>query len=733
MSYLLNTKILNEKGKCNMNIKKMKLATKTSLSITIILSISLAILIIVSVLSVSKEMAKTVSDEFLGFAEQNGIIVQNIIDNATSVAQNFRDYLEDSYEVYDEMLAKQAVDENGNKIPFPTKKSTIYNVNLIETNYEVENYILHNAWSIVKNNPDIVGVGVLFEPYAYDDSIKNYTIYVSDDDAVKKTSQSYGNYEEYSKNEYYSLAATTQKNYFTKPYVNQGMTMITASFPIVSGGKTQGVIVVDINVDNFAKVKSSNDKYTTMSTDIFTQDGIIVYDSNSKDFIGQSIKNLLGTEVFSQISEKTKAGLAFQMEANYDGDNFMKYYYPIKAGQETWWSSTSLAKSDLNKAVVSLIIMMIGIVLFILVLIIISVIFILKKMLKPIDGVVKAAESIVNGELDINVSIQSEDEIGILSKAFATMSENLKIIISDVGHLLGEMANGNFCLATQYEDKYVGEYSNILLAIRDINQNLSSTLTEINTVANQVSAGSEQVSSGAQALSQGAAEQASSVEELSASLFEISQKTEKNAGNATLAIQLSHEAGEGAKESNSHMDELMSAINKISNTSTEIGKIIKTIDDIAFQTNILALNAAVEAARAGVAGKGFAVVADEVRNLAGKCAEAAKNTTVLIEGAIGAVENGTKHAADTANSLRAVVAKTETVDNTIRQIAVASEEQSNAMSQITTGIEQISSVVQTNSATAQESAAASEELSGQAQMLKNLVGQFQLREELNSI
>ncbi len=712
-----------------MNVKKMKLATKTSLSITIILSISLAILIIVSILSVSREMTKTVSGEFLGFAVQNGIIVQNIIDNATSVAQNFRDYIADSYEAYDEMLAKQTVDENGNSIPFPTKRSMILN----KINYEVENYILHNAWSILKNNPDIVGIGVFLEPYAYNNSIKNFTIYISGEDAVNKTSQSYGDYEEYSKKEYYSLAATTQKNYFTNPYLNQGMTMVTASFPIISEEKIQGVIVVDINVDNFAKVKSSNDKYTTMSTDIITQNGIIVYNSNSKDFIGQNIKDLFGTEMFGQISEKTKAGVAFQMEANYDGEHLMQYYYPIKAGEEIWWSSTSLTKSDLNKSVVSLIIMMIGIVLFILVIIIFSVIFILKRMLKPIDGVVAAAESIVKGELDINVSTQSGDEIGTLSKSFAMMSQNLKIVISDVGYLLGEMAKGNFHLKTQHEDKYIGEYRNILLAIHDISHNLSSTITEINTVANQVSAGSEQVSDGAQALSQGATEQASSVEKLSATLLEISQKTERNAENAKFAIQLSHEAGEGAKKSNVHMDELMSSMNKISNTSAEIGKIIKTIDDIAFQTNILALNAAVEAARAGVAGKGFAVVADEVRNLAGKCTESAKNTTILIESAIGAVENGTKHAADTAKSLRAVVAKTETVDNTIRKIAEASEEQSNAMSQITNGLEQISAIVQTNSATAQESAAASEELSSQAQMLKSLVGQFQLKEQVISI
>lgn len=709
-------------------IKKMKLAAKTSIAVAIILIFSLTILIFVSVISVSKEMSKTIDGEFSGVANQNGIIVQSIIDDASSVAQNLRDYLEYSYEVYDQLLATQAVDENGIKVPFPTKKSVIYNVDLMEINYEVENYILHNAWSIVKNNPDITGISAIFEQYAYDVAVKDYSIYVAAENANSKTAQSLGSYGEYSKTEYYSVSASIQKNYFTRPFLFEGVTMVTASFPIVHGGKTQGVVAVDINVDNFAKVKSSDEKYPTMFTDIITHDGIIVYDSDSKEFVGQHLSDILGDEEYALISEKMQEGSAFKIEVGYDGDAVMEYYYPIKAGEETWWSSTALKKSDLNKAVVSLIIIMAGIALFILAFIIILVIIILNKMLKPINGVVAAAESIVKGELNINVSTQSEDEIGVLSKAFAAMSDNLKIIISEVGYMLGEMAAGNFRLATQNEDKYVGEYKNILLAMRGINRNLSNTLTDIDNASNQVSVGSDQLAESAQTLSQGAAEQASSVEELSATMFQVSERIEENARNAELASRLSNEAGIAAKESNEHMNELMSAMNDISGASAQIGKIIKTIDDIAFQTNILALNAAVEAARAGSAGKGFAVVAEEVRNLAAKCAESAKNTTLLIGDTIGAVEKGTKHAEETAISLQSVVTKAETVDITIQQIAGASKDQSHAMSQITTGIEQISSVVQNNSATAEESAAASEELSGQAQMLKSIVSQFQLRD-----
>ncbi len=269
-----------------MSIKKMKLAAKTSVAIAIILTISLAILITVSVLSVSREMVKTIDGEFSGIAAQNGIIVQSIINDAANVAQNLQDYIENAYSTYSDV-----------DMSVTTRQSAIYNAMFTDVGYEVENYILNTAWTTVKNNPDIIGIGAFFEPYAYEETIKDYTIYVSDSDANNKTAQSFGAYEEYSRNEYYEFAATTQKDYFTRPYIYEGITMVTASFPIVFGGETQGVIVVDINVDNFAKLKSSDEKYPTMAAFILTQDSTIVYFSLSKDIVGQTMeRDMLSAE-----------------------------------------------------------------------------------------------------------------------------------------------------------------------------------------------------------------------------------------------------------------------------------------------------------------------------------------------------------------------------------------------------------------------------------------------------
>lgn len=355
-------------------------------------------------------------------------------------------------------------------------------------------------------------------------------------------------------------------------------------------------------------------------------------------------------------------------------------------------------------------------------------VYITRGITRPVSELEDAAEKLAQGRLqETQINYVSRDELGNLAESMRTMADSMVAIIHDEDYLLGEMANGNFDVHTKAEDKYVGDYQKILDSMRFINTNLSNTLSQISQSSDQVASGSDQVSSGAQALSQGATEQASSVEELAATINEISGQVEENAANAAEADKKAERVGVEAGESNRRMQEMLSAMSDISSSSNEIGKIIKTIEDIAFQTNILALNAAVEAARAGAAGKGFAVVADEVRNLASKSAEASRNTSALIEGSLRNVEHGTRIADETAQSLDNVVNGVKDVSRTIENISQASRNQADSIRQVTQGIDQISSVVQTNSATAEESAAASEELSGQAQLLKNLVSQFSLK------
>ena len=352
---------------------------------------------------------------------------------------------------------------------------------------------------------------------------------------------------------------------------------------------------------------------------------------------------------------------------------------------------------------------------------------------EQVDKLVVNLERLANGQLfcDMTVS-ESDEDTKELGKLFTSIGDNLhksvktiKGYIDEIAYTLGEVSDGN--LLVSITSDYQGDFITLKDSINKIVSSLNDILIEINTAAEQVSAGSSQVSDGNQEISQGATEQASSIEELSASITQIAEQIKQSSDNTNTATDLAGTAKNAAYEGNDKMKNMLDSMQEINESSANISKIIKVIDDIAFQTNILALNAAVEAARAGAHGKGFAVVAEEVRNLAARSANAANETTALIEGSIKKVEAGTQIANETADSLSSIVEGSEKSLGLLNEISAASGEQAAGIAQINKGIEQLSQVVQTNSATAEEGAAASEELSSQAELLKSMIGNFKLR------
>ncbi len=700
------------------NEKSSSLSQKIISKMAVIIAVIFLLTILMSALLSAKSLIRVNREKLSAVAHENAFLLVNDIEEAYGKVIGFSGALR-NISTLDPKEQRGAIDialvgllEGGDG--FPTAFA-YFEQNAIAD----ENGV---PYSVHKKD-------MAFESVVYPNEEKTGYVFEKHEDA-------FDNYDK----DYWKQIKQSGEPYIMDPYVyelmGKNIMMISIIAPLWDDqGAFLGVSGVDVALDNMQEQLLVSTDYKSAHLVALAADGTILVDSADDTTVGKTASEV-GYNTMEKDAQKLYEMPEGELRSNRTlikgrtnfgtGKGGVCVTVPLTVNNKTQWTLHMTVNSmEFYGPIIegagklTFLVVLFGIIL------IKSMNRIIKRSLDPIQLITEGAAKLEAGDLNIHIDIQSEDELGRLSQAFNHISTIISNYVKDISEQLSQMADNNMDINITQD--YIGDFIPIQISIEKISQSLNETLHEIVHSADEVSASSENVSSGAQILSDGATEQASAIDQLAASIDSLSQDVSANAMDAQTANSFVSEVNRHIDESNKEMGHLIHAMTEISHSSSEIEKIVKTIEDIAAQTNLLSLNASIEASRAGMAGKGFAVVANEIRELAAKSAQAVNQTATLIASSQKAVENGMGIADNTAKSLMTVVKGSEEILRSMEKISSASQNQKSVLEQITTNVDLISSVVQSNSSFAQNSAATSAELSDQSKRLHELVNRFHLK------
>ncbi len=710
---------MQKKGNIAETVSFNSLSKKIISKLVIIVAIMFLLIVTISGFISMNSLVDITSGKLTSVAYENAFLIENNIESACSHAVGFANSLknisalppEEQRDAIDNALAGVLQgDKNFTTVFAYFEQNVIADAN-------GQPYSVHNK--------DIAYEAIAY----YDKSGKNV--------AFEKHEDAFDNFEK----EYYMEIKSSGQPYVMEPYVynlqGKDIMMISVIAPVYDAeGKFFGVAGCDVALADMQTQQYASTGYDSTHMVALAEDGTILLDSHNSEFVGKpaseaGYENIIGySEKLKSIQDNAYINSISVIDEQAINLATMKsgisVTVPLKMNTGNYWTLyIAIDKMEFNAAIIADTIKLMMVVILFGILLLYIIYRIIKKSLSPIKNIMNGASQLERGNLKINIDVNTNDELGRLARVINHISTTMDNYVNDISQLLSEMAENNMDIVIN--QKYIGDFVPIQTSIEKIVNSLNDTLYQIIISANDVASGAASVSSGAQVLSKGATEQASAIDELAASLKSLSADVTANADDAQRMDLTFAEVSRNIANSNDEMNKLIDAMNAIRDSSAEIEKIIKTIEDIASQTNLLSFNASIEAARAGEAGKGFAVVADEIRELAAKSAEAVNQTSELIEHSLMAVQHGTSIADDTAKSLTTVVEGAGIILDSVNKINTASQNQKRVLQEITKSVGLIEEVVQSNTLAVQESVVTSGELSRQSELLHKLVKRFHLR------